>query len=113
MHSHNIWEEAERLHKECLLDYKEELNYYMHNGYILSTPDAMVWAEPYNDAWFVYLAIGKGSIPVFLNAMPFWLPKFAYARFLLRNNHCLRYGNMERVCRMYNLDVNSLKNRKA
>jgi hypothetical protein len=109
--THSIWTEAERLHEDSVLDYEEQLDYYMHYGYILSAPDGMIWAEPYQDAWLVYLAIGRGCIPMFLNAMPFWLPRFAYTRLLLRNKHCVRVGNMERICRMYNLDVDSLKRR--
>ena len=106
-----VWDIAYDLHKGSIVSYEEQLAFYMSNGYIFSTPSSLVWAEAVEDVWMIYLMVGKGSIPSFINAIPYWLPRFGYTRFLLRNEHSLRIGSMERICKFYSLDVNSLKNR--
>jgi hypothetical protein len=110
----NVWEKAEEMHKEMGAPYAERLSYYMHNGYVFSTPNGMIWAEPHitkdGGSWLVYLLIGSGTIPLFLNAMPFWLPNFSFAR-LLRQKHNIRTYSTSRLCKLYAIDPKTLQAR--
>lgn len=107
----NPWDAAEQMHREAGLDYKETLAYYMHHGYILSTPKCLIFAEPIADAWGVAFAYGVGCIPTFINAMPFWLPRMAWRR-ALREQHSIHDIDMERLCRLFSVNPEHLKSRK-
>lgn len=93
------------------MDMEQQLDYYLANGYVYSSPRGLIWAEVWRDkTWLVYLAIGAGAVPEFLQAMPFWLPTVGFCR-LLRGKHKLMIHPMARICRAYKVDPEPLKQR--
>lgn len=107
----SLWEIAKKMHEDVGLKYEDQLAYYQKNGYIYSSPRALVWAEAYKDTWLVYLAVGSNAMSEFFECMPFWLPNYAFCR-LLRKDHRMKVRSMERVVKLLGLDLDNLKQRK-
>ena len=106
----NMWHQAEQMHKDAGLDYAEALSHYMHFGYMFTGPKFMIWAEPMDDSWFIWLAIGNKCIPKFINCMPFWLPKFSFCRFLRGRNEVTSYS-LDKLCRLYGIPTEHIQSR--
>jgi len=96
-------------------DYPSILAYFESYGYIFSGPKFLFLYEHIHirgiDTWAVFFAIGKGYLPTAIQSMPYWLDYFSFAR-LEKARHGPRTLSMERICRMYGIDVNILKGRK-
>lgn len=118
-HFHNIFDDAREKVESVGLDWDDVCEHYENFGYIFSGPDFVIFAElttvPYRRrkvlTWLVYLAIGKGAVPHFINAMPYWVPYFSFAR-PDRGRHELATFPAERVCRKFGIDPSHLKTRK-
>jgi hypothetical protein len=108
----DAWDIAQQMCEKVGLDLAEQTAYYQRVGIVVSMPHILWMAEPImtccKPQWQIALAIGKGSIPMFLQFMPFWLPYFSFARFL-RQQHNLRTYPMERVCALHGIDTASIK----
>ena len=105
------WEQVEPLCKRAGISYLNAVEKALHSMYIFSGPDYLIWAEPVDDEWQVWLAIGENSLPMFINALPFWLPKYSYIR-LLRHDLNKKSRNLEKLCIKLGVDPEPLKKRQ-
>jgi hypothetical protein len=98
--------------ESCPRTFAEDLGYHLHNGYVFSTPDFFLMGRPVcigatyeeitdpihifpeHDAWFIYLAAGKGYLRNFLKLEPYALPYFGWER-----SNKIRFYPRERILR--------------
>lgn len=116
---HNIFDDARDMVEGAGFNWEDVCEYYENFGYIYSGPHYVIFAElglvRYRKrsvvSWIVYLAIGPGAVPLFINAMPYWADYFSFAR-PDRGRNELATFRAERICRKFGIDPSHLKNRK-
>lgn len=89
---------------------EDQRAYFERHGFIFSGPKFLIFAEEIGSSWAVFIAIGEGCLPLFLQAMPWWKPNISFAR-SLRSRHSMRTYPTERICRLLHMDPEPLKQR--
>lgn len=104
-------DEAKALYRTAGRDLNRDLSDFLDCGYVFATPDRLLLARPIQradwrrwvtpaeaDAWFVQLAVGRGSIRWFVEQMPVWLPWIAHRRDMRGDDrlHCVQTDQLMR-----------------
>lgn len=78
--------------KGANIDFYEQFQHFSKEGYILSTPNSVIFAEPTNDpveGWFIFLAFGENCFKLWYKQMPFRLPNVIFYRSLKRKRQII------------------------
>lgn len=85
-------DQAKQLYARLGLDLSRDLGWHLDYGVVFCTPDRLVlahairlaepavWPATAPDAWYVRLALGRGSLAWFVRQMPHFLPSLAWRR---------------------------------
>lgn len=87
-----IWAQAEEIHEAhraknpSLPDFQYFYSWYINYGYVIKKPHSLIMAHETVDTWFIYLAIGHGSLIESLSDIPHYLPFMAWGYLNSKNN---------------------------
>lgn len=88
-----------------------DIAHYMRVGYVVCTPETFLMGRRVACGWWIYVAIGTGTLKTFFDHMPYYLPWVGWAR-PLKGRPSVSWHHTNKVLRKLGYDSDEFANRR-